>query len=191
MRYYLQRNGEVDGPYPVQQIRQWFRVGEIDNTCLVKTEFGQNWVPLGKTSIVKAGAGTWILIGLGGLAVTCAVGVALSRPKAKPAAVAVETEAPRRLCEGEPRFQSLDVWVCTELGGHDGDVEVRTQQGGTAGMLSPPTKIALLEDSSSGPSEIRRAPGHMDQKICPLEGTQAGRVVYVQNTHVMGHRCVH
>jgi hypothetical protein len=211
MRWYVNRNGENGGPYPEGDIRKWVFERKIGPEAQVRAEFDpvpDRWYALQDSPFERllpsdqrrperkrAELRNRVLVFGIPVAIVGACSALLavrdpSKPKPAPvAAPAVYDDARRDLCPGERRVPSAELWACTETGTRDEPIALRDVEGQERGQMDPPKRIARLRDSESGPEEIRREPGHMDQKVCILEGPHAGRVLYLKNTLIFGHPC--
>ncbi len=87
--------------------------------------------------------------------------------------------------------RTKDLYVCDEVGKDGATIELRSKNGKRRAKLEPGTRIVRLRGSGKKPETIKRKPGHVDARICILDGAQEGKTGYVQNTHFFGRKCQH
>lgn len=197
MQWYVSRNGETSGPVEEAQIAEWIRQRQVGGETYVRDEHSPRWVPIGQSPFSplftqqfaprKSSFGSVIavvffaVLAVGWLATEFA-----GRGNNSSTKEATGTEQP---CPDEFRVRAAPLWICDALGNRDEKVVVRDKSGIQLFELDPGVQVYGLTDSTSGPREVKRSPGHVDAKICITEGPHRGTVAWVQNTLVNGHDC--
>ncbi len=93
MRWYINRNGEIGGPYPTNRVKSWLNSGAIEAATLVREEFAQEWVPANEAAKLKPSgsiSSVWAIVVVAVLVVGGSVLVLFLR-ETRPAPVVVES----------------------------------------------------------------------------------------------------